>query len=175
APRRLGRPGTPRAKPGRLALTPTLDDPRPPGASSAHPPRGWVGGLRVGLAEVRDLDVPERLAQELGVEAERLAGLDDDLLTVMDGRLRQLKEAAAAGSAARTWWSAGAATSSSARCLRRDARAPNGCFRTSPPTSRRAPASDSGPASPSSSRPTTPRRWSPAPTPTCAVSGASRG
>ncbi len=54
-----------------------------------------MGGLRVGLAEVRDLDVPERLAQELGVEAERLAGLDDELLSAMDRRLRQLSEAAA--------------------------------------------------------------------------------
>jgi len=54
-----------------------------------------VGGLRVGLAEVRDLDVPERLAQELGLDAERLAGLDSELLAALDRRLRQLSEAAA--------------------------------------------------------------------------------
>lgn len=47
------------------------------------------------MAEPRDLDVPGRLAQELGVDAERLAGLDGDLLAAVDRRLRDLSEAAA--------------------------------------------------------------------------------
>lgn len=47
------------------------------------------------MAELRDLDVPGRLAQELGVDAERLAGLDGDLLAAVDRRLRDLSEAAA--------------------------------------------------------------------------------
>ena len=47
------------------------------------------------MAEPRDLDVPGRLAQELGVDAERLAGLDSELLAAVDRRLRDLSEAAA--------------------------------------------------------------------------------
>jgi GGDEF domain-containing protein len=51
----------------------------------------WVGLL----AEAGDRDAAERLAQELGVDAERLAGLDGDLLAAVERRLRQLSEAAA--------------------------------------------------------------------------------
>jgi diguanylate cyclase (GGDEF)-like protein len=51
--------------------------------------------LRVGLAKVRDLDAVTRLAQELGLDAARLAELDDELLAALDLRLRQLTEAAA--------------------------------------------------------------------------------
>jgi diguanylate cyclase (GGDEF)-like protein len=47
------------------------------------------------LAEIRDREGVERLAQELGVDAGRLAGLDDGLLAALDHRLRQLSEAAA--------------------------------------------------------------------------------
>jgi diguanylate cyclase (GGDEF)-like protein len=49
----------------------------------------------VGVTEARELDAPERLAQELGVDAERLAELDEDVLAAVDQRLRQLSEAAA--------------------------------------------------------------------------------
>jgi diguanylate cyclase (GGDEF)-like protein len=51
--------------------------------------------LRVGLAEVRDLDAVKRLAQELSLDPARLAGLDEELLAALDLRLRQLAEAAA--------------------------------------------------------------------------------
>ena len=49
----------------------------------------------VGVAKLRDRDGLERLAQELGVDAGRLAGVDGELLAAVDRRLRQLSEAAA--------------------------------------------------------------------------------
>jgi diguanylate cyclase (GGDEF)-like protein len=45
--------------------------------------------------EGREVDVVEWLADELGIEAGRLAGLDADLLLALHRRLRQLAEAAA--------------------------------------------------------------------------------
>lgn len=51
--------------------------------------------MRVGLTELRDLGAVERIAQELGVEPGRLAGLDGELLEAIERRLRDLGEAAA--------------------------------------------------------------------------------